>query len=325
MANNRSPGVIQPPPHHRSHAHKHPHTRSPATKPGTVAEDSSKAAKPKILVALDISTIAPIPGDKAAIVADALNKATTEAAITTLVAQAMLIAQCAAETGGFAGEIYVEKYVDSPVVFNARSSLDAKFTTAPSQTPTYRVRYLHGHAVTAWRTSRDKYLKAQAAYETANKGKKYEDLTGENAWKPVAATDYVPGDAELPYWRLWYDVTSPFVHRSEFAKKNGNTDDGDGLKYIGRGFVMLTWRTNYREAGKDLGVDLEKRPEEAAKLENAIRIAARHWKKNSINKYANHDTADNFKIVTAKINGGSVGMEDRQAYYKKAKAVLGVK
>jgi hypothetical protein len=178
--------------------------------------------------------------------------------------------------------------------------------------------------VAAWRTSRDKFLKAKAEYEQANKGKKYEDLTGEKAWKPATPTDFLPGDQELPYWKLWYDPSSPHAGRSQMAKANGNTDAGDGLKYVGRGLIQLTWRSNYRAAGKALGLELEKNPDTAAELENAIRIAAWYWKSRSLNQYTKSDTEGNFKSVTKKINPGLAGLSDRQNYYKKSKAALGL-
>lgn len=54
----------------------------------------------------------------------------------------------------------------------------------------------------------------------------------------------------------------------------GNTPeaDGDGILYAGRGFVQLTGRTNYQNAGKFLGIDLLKYPDKALELDIAIKI-----------------------------------------------------
>lgn len=58
------------------------------------------------------------------------------------------------------------------------------------------------------------------------------------------------------------------------AKALGNTpeDDDDGILYAGRGLVQLTGTSNYRKAGKHLGVDLLKNPDLALKPEYATRI-----------------------------------------------------
>ncbi|MCW5959282.1 MAG: hypothetical protein KIS76_03915 [Pyrinomonadaceae bacterium] len=42
--------------------------------------------------------------------------------------------------------------------------------------------------------------------------------------------------------------------------------------YYGRGYVQLTWQRNYRKAGKDLGIDLDKNPDLALEPEHAFAI-----------------------------------------------------
>lgn len=295
--------------------------------PGVIGQAATPVVEdvnaPKVLVAEDVLKIAPAAGEKAATLASALNQATADAGISTRIGQAMLVAQCAHESGGFAGEKFVELGVETKVVFNADASVDSKFKVHAVQTNKLE-RYLQGPNVAGWRLSRDKFVKAKAEYEKASAGKKYEELTGDQAWNPAVLADYLPGDQELPYWKLWYDPTSPHSGRSQMAKANGNVDAGDGLKYIGRGLIQLTWRTNYRAAGTALKLELEKTPDAAAELDNAIRVAAWYWKSRSLNNYTKEDTADNFKSVTQKINPGLAGLADRQNYYKKTKSALGL-
>jgi hypothetical protein len=62
-----------------------------------------------------------------------------------------------------------------------------------------------------------------------------------------------------------YDVLGANPKR---ARANGNTRPGDGIRYAGRGFVQLTWRSNYRRIGDLLGIDLVESPDKA--LEPAI-------------------------------------------------------
>ena len=55
------------------------------------------------------------------------------------------------------------------------------------------------------------------------------------------------------YFHRMYD---PQGARPDFAKRNGNIYPGDGVKFCGRGYVQLTWRSNYKRAGDKLNVDL---------------------------------------------------------------------
>ncbi|WP_421042682.1 glycoside hydrolase family 19 protein [Paraburkholderia sp. A2RI-6] len=42
---------------------------------------------------------------------------------------------------------------------------------------------------------------------------------------------------------------------------NGNTEQGDGYKYRGRGYVQVTWKNSYRAVGKRVDVDLVNNPD----------------------------------------------------------------
>ncbi len=100
----------------------------------------------------------------------------------------------------------------------------------------------------------------------------------------------------------------------------GNTQPGDGVRYKGRGYIQVTGRHNYGEAGRALGLDLINNPELAAQPENAARIAAWYWGSRSINDAAD---AGDFVRATRLINGGTNGLADRQSYYARAQAALG--
>ncbi|MFE8599834.1 glycoside hydrolase family 19 protein [Archangium violaceum] len=100
----------------------------------------------------------------------------------------------------------------------------------------------------------------------------------------------------------------------------GNTQPGDGRRYKGRGPIQLTGRNNYRDAGKDLGVDLESKPELAATPAIGFRTAAWFWRTRELNELAD---AGNFDAITKRINGGYNGKADRDAYHVRAQAALG--
>jgi predicted chitinase len=101
----------------------------------------------------------------------------------------------------------------------------------------------------------------------------------------------------------------------------GNTQPGDGKRYKGRGPIQLTGRTNYRHAGKALGIDLEGQPELAALPEHAFRVSVWFWTSRDLNSKAD---AEQFDAITKKVNGGFRGKASRDAYYARAKRVLGI-
>ncbi|MEJ0013449.1 MAG: hypothetical protein WDM94_12685 [Bauldia sp.] len=71
------------------------------------------------------------------------------------------------------------------------------------------------------------------------------------------------------YLRRMYDVTGA---RPALARKMGNTEPGDGVKYCGRGFVQLTWKDNYRAMTGPTCIDLVAFPDRAMELPVATEI-----------------------------------------------------
>jgi putative chitinase len=93
-----------------------------------------------------------------------------------------------------------------------------------------------------------------------------------------------------------------------YANRLGNGDEksGDGWKYRGRGPIQLTGRDNYREAGTDLGLDLETHPELVEDPAVGAQVAAWFWKKNGLNERADQArTAKDFDRISNVVNRGS--------------------
>ena len=105
----------------------------------------------------------------------------------------------------------------------------------------------------------------------------------------------------------------------EWRRDLGNIYAGDGRRYKGRGFIQLTGRANYRDAGRALGLDLINNPTLAATDLNAARVAAWYWDSRDLNSPADQG---NFLEVTRRINGGTNGYWDRMRYYNRAQEVL---
>jgi putative chitinase len=109
---------------------------------------------------------------------------------------------------------------------------------------------------------------------------------------------------------------TPAQSRYEGRKDLGNTVEGDGYKYRGRGIFQLTGRANYEKYGKALGIDLVNNPDLAANPETALRIACEYWRSRKINALADKD---DIVGVTKKINGGTNGIADRRVCLATAK------
>ena len=68
------------------------------------------------------------------------------------------------------------------------------------------------------------------------------------------------------------------TQRPQRAARLGNKAVGDGARYHGRGFVQLTWKSNYLKMSEHLSavtgeaVDLVARPELAKQLDHAVEI-----------------------------------------------------
>lgn len=99
----------------------------------------------------------------------------------------------------------------------------------------------------------------------------------------------------------------------------GNTEDGDGVRYKGRGLIQITGKSNYRDCGESMGVPLLDSPEILEQPEYAARSAAWFWGVHGLNDLA--DRGD-FLRITKRINGGTNGYPERQAYLARAQQVI---
>ena len=114
---------------------------------------------------------------------------------------------------------------------------------------------------------------------------------------------------------------TPTQLRYEGRVDLGNTHLGDGYLFRGRGLLQVTGRSNYARMGHALGVDLEANPELLATPKLASRSAGCFWASHGLNIYA--DTGE-FTKLTARINGGLNGLDDRELLWSAAKSALRV-
>jgi predicted chitinase len=141
---------------------------------------------------------------------------------------------------------------------------------------------------------RDRFIKAL---------NKYLPLYGINTHKRVSAF-LATGGIETDYLR----VTTEYASGADYEGRGdlGNTVEGDGRRFKGRGFFQTTGRYNYGRVnqllGKKLGIDFLKNPERLAEIDVAVESACIFWKENNLAKYAD---AGQFKQFSAVVNCGN--------------------
>lgn len=130
----------------------------------------------------------------------------------------------------------------------------------------------------------------------------------------------------LAYVREIWGPT-PAQQRYEGRVDLGNTQPGDGKRYMGRGLIQTTGRANYAATRDGLAAfvpsvpDFEAVPALLERPDMAALSAAWYWHSRKLNALAD---AGDFVAITRRINGGTNGLADRQALHRAACAALGV-
>lgn len=115
------------------------------------------------------------------------------------------------------------------------------------------------------------------------------------------------------------DVATQYERQPEkiankvYSGRMGNTEDGDGAKYIGRGLIQVTGKENYTHCGEALGIDLIGSPQLLEEPRYAVLSAGWFWNKKGLNALADEGTSNSFEVMTKRINGGLLGLDDRKS------------
>jgi len=123
------------------------------------------------------------------------------------------------------------------------------------------------------------------------------------------------------------DVAQEYAHKPEqianrvYGGRMGNGDEstGDGFRYCGRGLIQLTGRNNYTKFAESIHMAVEEVPTLLETYDGAVKSACWFWQTNNLNQWA--DVGD-IVTMTKRINGGTIGLEDRQKHYAHALEVF---
>jgi putative chitinase len=123
------------------------------------------------------------------------------------------------------------------------------------------------------------------------------------------------------------DVAQEYAHKPEqianriYGSRMGNGDEssGDGFRYCGRGLIQLTGKNNYTKFAESIGMAVEEVPTLLETYDGAVKSACWFWSSNNLNQWAD---AGDILTMTKRINGGTIGLEDRIKHYNHAMEVL---
>jgi putative chitinase len=160
---------------------------------------------------------------------------------------------------------------------------------------------------------------AQCAHESGGFKALKENLNYKAASLRRVFPKYFPDDSIAAA----YANKGEMIANRVYANRMGNGDEhsGDGYRYCGRGLVQLTGKDNYSWFAASLEMPVEDVPEYLSTFEGAVQSACWFWETNNLNQWADKD---DILTMTKRINGGTIGLEDRKKHYEHAKHVFGV-
>ena len=105
-----------------------------------------------------------------------------------------------------------------------------------------------------------------------------------------------------------YERNPEKIASKVYAGRMGNTTPEEAAMYIGRGLIQLTGKENYANCGFGIGVDLLSHPDLLSTPKYAALSAGWYWNKKGLNALV-----DDIETMTKRINGGTIGLDDRKA------------
>ena len=162
---------------------------------------------------------------------------------------------------------------------------------------------------------------AQSAHESGNFTALHENLNYRAETLRKVFPKYFPTD-EIAQQYASQPNKAELIANRVYANRMGNGPEalGDGFRYCGRGLIQLTGKSNYQAFAESIETPVEQIPEFLATFEGAVQSACWFWESNNLNQYA--DSGD-IVTMTRRINGGTLGLEDRQKHYNHALEVFG--
>jgi putative chitinase len=172
----------------------------------------------------------------------------------------------------------------------------------------------------------DKYdintLKRQAAFigQCAHESANFKTLEENLNYRPETLIKVWPSRFPDATTAQKYANNPQALANKVYSGRLGNNQENDGWNFHGRGLIQLTGRENYERCGFSLGVDLISNPDWLLDPKYAALSAGWFWNKKGLNELADQQEHG---MITKRINGGTLGLDDRLQKTTKALAALG--
>jgi putative chitinase len=159
---------------------------------------------------------------------------------------------------------------------------------------------------------------AQTAHESGGYRALVENLNYSKDALPKVWPRHFGADVNLDNYHRKPEAIANRAYRNRMG--NGDEASGDGWRYRGRGLIQLTGKDNYTRFGQYAEISAEDAASYLETPRGAVHSACWFWYANDLNTFAD---ANDFIGMTKRINGGTIGLDDRVKHYKHACEVLG--
>lgn len=160
---------------------------------------------------------------------------------------------------------------------------------------------------------------AQSSHESGGFKLTQENLNYSAEGLDNTFSEYFPGNLAISYERQPEKIGSRV-----YANRMGNGDEAsqEGYKYRGHGYIQLTGKENFDEFNKAVDDDIITNPD-LVSSKYPLLSAAWFWNSRSLNESADKGASETIVTeITKKVNGGTLGLNDRITQFNKFYALL---
>ncbi len=160
---------------------------------------------------------------------------------------------------------------------------------------------------------------AQTAHESSGYKTLSENLNYSSKGLLKTFSKYFKTQAEADAYARQPERIANRVYANRMS--NGSESSGDGWKFRGRGIIQITGKDNYTRFSQDTFGDdrILKDPSYLSTPDGSVYSACWYWNSRNINPPASRGDVT---AVTRLINGGTIGLKDRQDKFSKFVPIL---